>query len=122
MEAKSKTMGCWVVSAEASCAFPGSPFFECLPHTHAHNLKAHGTGEAGTEATFNRDTPRAPGRLGHAHAQPRVAQLAPWPWLARLALHVYNLPEEDCEAVCCRTMEEGIIRTSVPIREYCTNG
>ena len=23
-----------------------STFFECLPHTHAHNLNAHGTGEA----------------------------------------------------------------------------
>ena len=23
-----------------------SPFFECLPHTHAHNLNAHRTGEA----------------------------------------------------------------------------
>ena len=30
----------------------------------------------------------------------------------------YTVPEEDCETVCCRTMEEGIIRTSGQVYQY----
>ena len=98
-----------------------SPFFECLPHTHAHNLNVHATGEAWNRGylyctkncvTLAKQNPcKCKDQITGNYIWPPIYSTAPWK--VRLYHSLYSV--WDCTALGLSCTSSGFALRSVLI-------